>query len=114
MLLLNTVTLFVITIFIIFIELSIGTDDDEKVWINGMGNPTNTRRIIPSTPTNFSGQAWHLIYNTSTLNMPMKGMGIGCLNPTNIKISSPTPTPTPYVMIVYKPLKIFLMFTSIG
>ncbi len=74
----NTIAFFVTTTVIIFIGLSTEADNDyESVWMNGMGNPCNTRRIIPSMPTNFSGQSWHVIYNSSTLNMPIKGMGVG-------------------------------------
>ena len=47
------------------------TNDFEKVWNNAMGNATNTRRLVTSIVTNFTGEPWKIELNASTGQMPM-------------------------------------------
>ncbi|CAF4157018.1 unnamed protein product, partial [Rotaria magnacalcarata] len=42
-----------------------------------MGNPSNTRRIIPSLPTNYTGKLWYFISNGSSQANAIQGLGAG-------------------------------------
>ncbi|CAF3514901.1 unnamed protein product [Rotaria socialis] len=62
----------------IFIKLNNGQENAyEYQWIHSMGNPSNTRRIIPSLPTNYTGKLWYFISNGSSQANAIQGLGAG-------------------------------------
>ncbi|UJR29766.1 hypothetical protein I4U23_017314 [Adineta vaga] len=61
---------------LIIIELISGKEN-EYGWIHSMGNPSNTRRIIPSIPTNFTGKSWTMSFNSSSQDKTIQGTAAG-------------------------------------
>ncbi|CAF1411094.1 unnamed protein product [Adineta steineri] len=72
--------LWVIIVFtlLILIELMNGQKNAyEYEWIHSMGNPSNSRRMVPSIPTNFTGKSWRIIFNNSSQAKAIQGTGAG-------------------------------------
>jgi len=52
----------IIIVLIITRKLNEGILNDERTWAHLYGNLSNTRRIIPSSSTNFTGKSWLFSY----------------------------------------------------
>jgi hypothetical protein len=60
-----------------FIEITAIDSDDEFAWTNSMGNARNTRRLTPSLATNYNGSSWSYVYNSSSQDTTVFGVGVG-------------------------------------
>lgn len=52
-------------------------NEDEFLWSNAMGNARNTRRLIPSLSTDYSGKSWNYVFNSSSQDTAVFGTGVG-------------------------------------
>ena len=62
---------------IVIIELNEGTLNDEQSWSHFYGNPSNSRRLIPSLPTNFTRKSWLFSYMSSAQDIAIQGTAVG-------------------------------------
>lgn len=72
----NLFLIFLVT-FLYLIEINAVDSQDELLWINSMGNVRNTRRLKPSTPTEYTGKNWNYIFNSSSQHTTIFGAGVG-------------------------------------
>jgi hypothetical protein len=61
---------------IILIKLSKSLENEEIIWSHFYGNPSNTRRIIPSLSTNYTGQSWVYKYMSSAQDIATQGTAV--------------------------------------
>ena len=59
------------------IKATVNDNNDELSWSTAMGNARNTRRLIPSFPTEFNGSTWTSIFNSSSQDTTVFGTGVG-------------------------------------
>jgi hypothetical protein len=64
-------------IFIYRVETTVVDNDDEFLWSNSMGNARNTRRLIPSLPTEYNKNTWNYVFNSSSQDATVFGAGVG-------------------------------------
>lgn len=67
----------IIVALIAVIQSSEETFNDEQSWSRFYGNPSNTRLIIPSLPTNFTGKSWLYSYMSSAQDIAIQGTATG-------------------------------------
>jgi hypothetical protein len=63
----------IVVYLIILIKLSKSLENEETTWSHFYGNPSNTRRIIPSLSTNYTGQSWIYKYISSAQDIATQG-----------------------------------------
>ena len=59
------------------IEAAAISSYDEYLWINSMGNARNTRRLVPSSVSGYNGNSWNYVYNSSSQDAAVYGVGVG-------------------------------------
>ncbi len=64
-------------IVLVSIETVLTNSDDEFAWTSAMGNARNTRRLIPSLATNYSNHSWNFVFNSSSQDTTVFGVGVG-------------------------------------
>lgn len=72
---------FLLVFFLLNLLYSVETtsegNSDEYSWSNSMGNARNTRRLIPSLSTDYNGNSWNYIFNSSSQDVTVFGTGVG-------------------------------------